>query len=69
MRLSQSERLSKVLMSDKSMSPQRILPALKSDIRDILREYSEIYEDIHITISDAPTGYDLFIVGKIIRFK
>ena len=35
------ERLNRVLMQDKSLEPQRVLPSLKADMRDLLREYAE----------------------------
>ena len=45
-----AERLERVLMQDKAMEPTKLLPALKSDLRDILREYAELNEDINETI-------------------
>lgn len=64
-----SNRLSRVLSQDKSMDPQRILPSLKSDIRDVLREYGELKNDITIEIQDNDTGYDVVMLANVIRFK
>ena len=64
-----AERLEKVLMQNKSVEPQRILPALKSDLRDILREYAELNDDIEVEIEESEFGYNVALVGSIKRFK
>ena len=69
MKQSQAERLNKVLIQDKSASPERLLPALKSDLRDILREYGELAGDIMVNIEDDQSGYDVVIMAKVTRFK
>ena len=51
------------------MDPLRILPSLKSDIRDVLREYGELKNDITIEIQDNDTGYDVVMLANVIRFK
>lgn len=69
MKQSQKERLSTVLKQDKYLSPLKLLPALKSDIRDILREYGELAGDIALEIQDMPDGYNIMLVAKMSRFK
>ena len=65
----QAERLNRVLMQDKSSSPQRTLPALKSDLRDVLRAYGELLEDITVDIQDGTDAYSVMMIAKIVRFK
>lgn len=69
MKQTQKERLSTVLKQDKYLSPIKLLPALKSDIRDILREYGELAGDIALEIQDTNDGYNLMLVAKMSRFK
>ena len=69
MRNNLAERLERVLMQDKSVEPNRILPALKSDLRDILREYAELNDDIEVEIGESEYGYNIVLVGSIKRFK
>ena len=64
-----AERLNRVLIQDKSIEPQRILPALKSDLRDLLREYSEFNKDITVEIQESDDGYDLILIASLKRFK
>lgn len=64
-----AERLEKVLMQDKLSEPNKLLPALKSDIRDILREYSELNQDITLDVQEAEEGYNLVVFASIRRFK
>lgn len=63
------ERLERVLMQDKSVEPTRLLPALKSDLRDILREYAELNNDINVEVIESDSGYEINLVGSIKRFK
>lgn len=64
-----AHRLERVLMQDKSVEPTRLLPALKSDLRDILREYAELNEDIEVEIQESSVGYSIVLVGSVKRFK
>lgn len=64
-----SNRLNRVLSIDKSLEPRRILPALRSDIRDVLREYGELKSDITLEIQDFDDGYNVVMLANIIRFK
>ena len=63
------ERLCRVLLQDKSVEPQKILPALRSDIRDILREYGELKSDVKIDIEDTDDGYNVFMYASFKRIK
>ncbi len=63
-----SQRLGNILMQDKSLRPERIMPVLKSDIRDVLRNYGELKSDITLEIEDADDGYNVIIFTKITRF-
>lgn len=69
MKLSQAERLNNVLKQDKSMSPQKIIPAFKSDMRDIIREYGDLIGDVALEIQESIDGYNIMIVAKVSRFK
>ena len=69
MKINLAQRLERVLMQDKSSSPQKLLPALKSDIREVIREYAELSSDITLEIQDTPQGYSLMLVAGITRFK
>lgn len=69
MKQSQAERLTNVLKQDKSISPLKLSPALKSDIRDLLREYGELLGDVTLEIQDCEDGYNVIILAKISRFK
>lgn len=69
MKLSQAERLTNVLKQDKSISPIKLLPALKSDIRDIFREYGDILGDVALEIQDSNDGYNIVVLVKVARFK
>ena len=64
-----AERLNRVLIQDKSIEPQRILPALKSDLRDLLREYTEFNKEITVEIQESDDGYDLILIASLKRFK
>ena len=64
-----SERLGRVLLQDKSAEPQKVLPALRSDIRDILREYGELKSDVKIEIEDTDDGYNVFMFASFNRIK
>ena len=64
-----AQRVEKILMQDKMQRPQTLLPALRSDIRDILREYAELSQDINIEIEENESGYDIIILAKAIRFR
>ena len=69
MKLSQAERLNNVLKQDKSMSPQKIIPAFKSDMRDIIREYGDLIGDVALEIQESIDGYNIMLVAKVSRFK
>ena len=56
-------------MQDKAIEPNKLLPAIKSDLRDILREYAELNSDIDVEIQESPNGYEIVLVGSIKRFK
>ena len=62
-------RLEKVLMQDKSASPQRLLPSLKADLRDVIRQYGEINDDVTIEIQENESGYSIIFLAKVTRFK
>lgn len=64
-----AKRLEKVLMQDKGIDPTRILPALKADIRDILRMYADLSQDITIQIQESDTGYNIIMLASATRFK
>lgn len=65
----QVERLENVLKQDKSANPIKLLPALKSDIRDIIREYGELLGDVALEIQDSKDGFNIIFVAKVTRFK
>lgn len=69
MQNSQNLRLEKVLMQDKSASPTKIMPVLKSDIRDVLREYGDLSGDINIDIDEINNKYCLVMIATFDRFK
>lgn len=64
-----AQRLQRVLMQDKSVEPERLLPALKSDLRDILREYAELNGDVSIQTQESSQGYNLILIASVKRFK
>lgn len=64
-----AERLNRVLMQDKSLEPQRVLPALKSDLRDLIREYAEFNKDLTVEVQESEDGYDLILIASLSRFK
>lgn len=64
-----AKRLERVLMQDKSIEPNRVLPALKSDLRDIIREYAELNSDVDVEILENEQGYTINLSGSILRFK
>ena len=64
-----AQRLENALMQYKSVQPNKLLPALKSDLRDILREYAELDGDIDLAIQENDGGYEINLVGNIVRFK
>ena len=47
-----AERLNRVLLQDKSSEPNRILPALRADLRDLLREYAEFNKELTIAVNE-----------------
>lgn len=69
MKQSQAERLNNVLKQDKSVSPLKLTPALKSDFRDLLRQYGELAGDVVLEIQDGLDGYNVMLVAKVTRFK
>lgn len=64
-----AQRLENALMQYKSAQPNKLLPALKSDLRDILREYAELNGDIDVEILENDDGYEINLIGNIKRFK
>ena len=64
-----AKRLERVLMQDKGVDPSKILPALKADIRDVLRMYTDISDDIMMEIEDDENGYKILMVANAYRFK
>ena len=64
-----AKRLERVLNQDKSQEPNKLLPALKSDIRDVLRCYAELNGDIVLEVEESTDGYSVVMVAKTIRFK
>lgn len=69
MKTNQQQRLCRVLMQDKSAEPKRLLPSLRSDLRDIIREYGELNKEITLEIQESDEGYDLILVASIKRFR
>lgn len=69
MRQSQAERLNNVLKQDKSTSPIKLTPALKSDLRDLFRSYGDLLGDVALEIQDSIDGYNIMVVAKVSRFK
>lgn len=69
MKQNQAERLSKVLIHDKSTSPQKLLPALKSDLRDLIRQYGELANDITVEVQEHNGNHHIILVAKVSRFK
>ena len=69
MKKSQSQRLAKVLEQDKSGEPLKLLPSLKSDLRDVLRQYGELDTDISVAINEDDDGYQVMLVANVKRFK
>ena len=69
MRNNLAERIERVLMQDKSERPQSLLPALKSDVRDILRQYVELNQDITLEVQESDGEYNIIMVAKATRFK
>ncbi len=64
-----AERLERVLMQDKSVNPQNIMPVLKADLRDVLREYAELKGDITLEVQDTIDGYNIILIANATRFK
>lgn len=64
-----AERLERVLMQDKSVNPQNVLPVLKADLRDVLREYVELKGDITLEVQDTIDGYNIILIANATRFK
>lgn len=64
-----AERLERVLRQDKSVEPNRLMPALKSDIRDVLRQYADLCQDITLEVDESENGYNLIMVANVVRFK
>ena len=65
----QNMRLEKVLMQDKSVQPTKILPVLKSDLRDVLRAYGELAGDINVDIDEIDNKYCVVMLATFNRFK
>jgi len=65
----QNLRLERVLMQDKSVQPEKILPVLKSDLRDVLRAYGELADDINIDIDEIDNKYCVVMLASFNRFK
>lgn len=64
-----AKRLEKVLYQDKQSEPNKLLPALKSDLRDILRCYTELCGDIALEVEETIDGYSIVMAAKALRFK
>ena len=64
-----AERLERVLMIDKSVEPQRIISSLKADLRDVIRQYAELVDDVAVNINEIDGYYELVLVASIVRFK
>lgn len=64
-----AERLERVLMIDKSVEPQRIVSSLKADLRDVIRQYAELVDDVAVNINEIDGYYELVLVASIVRFK
>lgn len=62
-------RLQKVLMQDKSLEPLKILPALKSDLKDLISNFGELEDDVNVIITENDYGYQINIDCKVVRFK
>ena len=69
MKQDQVQRLNRVLMQDKSTSPQRLLPALKSDLRDLIRQYGDLASDIVLELQEYNGNFHIILVAKMTRFK
>ena len=69
MKNNQAERLNRVLMQDKSTSPQKLLPALKSDLRDLIRQYGDLANDIVVEVQECNGKFNIILVAKMTRFK
>ena len=69
MKQSQAQRLCNVLRQDKSTSPTKLLAPLKSDFRDLIREYGDLLGDVSVEIEDTPSCYTIMMVAKVARFK
>ena len=69
MKQTQAERLNTVLKQDKCSNPAKLLPALKSDLRDVIREYGDLDNDVAIEIQDVDDGFNIMLVAKVARFK
>ena len=69
MRNNLAKRLEKVLYQDKQTEPSKLVPALRSDIRDILRCYSDLVDDIVLEVEENAEGYTIIMVAKATRFK
>ena len=69
MKNNQVQRLNRVLMQDKSASPQRLLPALKSDLRDLIRQYGDLANDIAVEVQECNGSFHIILVAKMTRFK
>ena len=62
-----SLRLEKILISDKSGSLNKILPALKADLRDVIRLYGEILGDVEVEITESDDGFFLSLFCSLTR--
>ena len=69
MGINQSVKLEKILMQDKSSRPSKILPVLKSDLRDLLRCYGELNGDINLDIDENDNKYCVVMFATFDRLK
>ena len=60
-------RLGRVLLMDKSANIEKLLPVLKSDLRDLLRAYGELKHDINVEIEKQDDGFSLVLVASFNR--
>lgn len=69
MKQNQNQRLNNILLQDKAISPQRLLPALKSDLRDLIRQYGDLANDIAVEVQECNGYFHIILVAKMTRFK
>lgn len=65
------ERLKKVLISDKHFNPERIEEVMKSDMLNILQNYTDVEgENLNFTIEVNPLGgYNIKVDASCSRLK